>query len=237
MAKRNEDKPVAIAAPGLEVVTVPVDRLHPNPWNPNVQDDRTYQAERESIRTFGFIDPVTARSHPTKGRKLVGLDGTGWSDTDWQTIDGEHRWRAAKDEGYTDIAVISLGQLGDVAARKLTIILNETRGEADVAKLGALLADLQKEVPDVGELLTGLPFTGAELENLVGLGEVDWDQFEQSPPPPPPSENGLVAVSFEMTQAQADALPNLVLMLQREWEQTSDGAAVYEAVARACKTL
>jgi hypothetical protein len=151
----------------LKIVKVPVERIHPNPWNPNRQDDRTYQANRESIRTFGFIDPVTARPHPD-------IDG------DWQIIDGEHRFRAAQDEGMTEVDLIPL-KLDDNAAKKLTVILNEARGEADVALLGELLSSLEMELD---ELQIGLPYSSTELDHLLSLGSATWGDFEPGLPGP-----------------------------------------------------
>ncbi len=74
-----------MARKALKIQTVEVGKLHPNPWNPNRQDARTFEAERESIRNYGFIDPVTVREHPT-------ING------EFEIIDGEHRWRAATEE-------------------------------------------------------------------------------------------------------------------------------------------
>lgn len=148
----------------LERHLVGVNEVVPNPWNPNTMTDRTYEAVRESIRTYGFIDPVLGRP---KGKK-------------WQIINGEHRWRAAKDEGYEQIWLDSLGRMSDDSAKKLTIILNESTGEADIVKLSQLLADIRKGTADTAELLIGLPYTPAELDHLLSIGDVNWDDFKAS---------------------------------------------------------
>jgi hypothetical protein len=147
---------------GFKMLVVPIASIHPNPWNPNVMDDRTYQAERESIREYGFIDPILVRPHPKKK-------------DEWQIIDGEHRKKAASDEGYTDVPITPV-ELDDPAAMKLTVIFNETRGEADVAKLGQLLAQVRESLdPETFKL--GLPYTEDQLDHLTEIGRVDWDQF------------------------------------------------------------
>jgi hypothetical protein len=178
----------------LRIKRVPIGTLHPNPWNPNRMDERTYQAERESIRLYGFIDPCTVRPHPT-------LDG------EWEIIDGEHRWKAAQDEGRTDIDIIPLA-LDDAEARKLTVIFNETRGEADVALLGKLLSELQESMDD-DALGLALPYTTAELEHLLEIGKHGWDDFgdgsglDQLPLPDVRNPNALaVVLDFDSSQRE-----------------------------------
>ncbi len=150
----------------LEIIEVPIGTIHPNPWNPNRMDERTFQAERESIQIYGFIDPVTARAHPE-------VEG------EWQIIDGEQRWRAAQEEGLEVVSLIPV-ELSDEAAMKLTVILNETRGEADVALLGKLLNQL-REGGSEEELMLGLSFTTREVQQLTEIGREDWASFQFHP--------------------------------------------------------
>lgn len=151
----------------LKTAVAPVAQLHANPWNPNRMNERQYAAEKESITAFGFIDPVTVRPHP----ELAG---------EYQVIDGEHRVRAATDLGITDLPVVVL-DVNEAAAKKLTIVLNETRGRADTVDLAAVLADLQAELG--AEVLVGLPYTPAELEELLSLSAFDWDAAVNAEPP------------------------------------------------------
>ena len=73
-------------------------QCHPNDWNPNRMDGLTYAKTIESIKTFGFIDPITIRPHP---------DHPGW-----QIIDGENRWKAARDLGLDEGPAYNLGDIG-----------------------------------------------------------------------------------------------------------------------------
>lgn len=163
---------------GLTIKRLQVAAIEPNPWNPNRMSDRVYEAEKESILAFGFIDPITVRPAP---------EGDGY-----QIIDGEHRFRvlsALIEEGVppgvsddlkglvkaAEVPAIVL-DVPDTWAKKLTIILNETRGKADPLALGELLADLAQG-SDLDELRLGLPYGAQELEELVKVGEFDWDQF------------------------------------------------------------
>ena len=151
---------------GLKQTTSSPTKLHPNPWNPNKMSDHVFNAERESIGRFGFIDPITVRKHPE-------LDDA------YQIIDGEHRWRVATELKLKSIPICVI-DVSDVEAKKLTIILNETRGEADAVDLGTLLAEIQA---DDDNLMEALPYTESQLENLISLAELDIPDYEAGEEP------------------------------------------------------
>ena len=144
----------------LTTQEVAVEHLHPNPWNPNRMTARTFEAERESIGKFGFIDPVTARPHP---------DLTG----QYQIIDGEHRWRAATELGFEAVPVVVL-ELGDPEAKKLTVVLNETRGSANTVDLAVLLADVGEHDAN---LIEALPYDEAQLTNLLAIADLELPDY------------------------------------------------------------
>lgn len=145
----------------INLISVPAIKLLPNPWNPNEQTDFIFEKERNSIRTHGFIDPILVRE----------LD-----DGQFEIIDGEHRWKAAQLEGMTEIPCNNLGQVADSAAKQLTIIMNETRGEARRDKLSELLKDLASEV-GMASLYESLPYQMTEIDALVNSQPIDWDQI------------------------------------------------------------
>ncbi len=204
----------------LRVVNVPVDSIEPNPWNPNRQDERTYEAERESIREYGFIDPVTVREHPDDSKR-------------YQIIDGEHRWRAAQDEGLETIPVLSL-VLDNAAAKKLTVILNETRGSPDLALLGSLLRNIETELQDSDSFRLGLSYTEAELKRLTDPEPLPDDVVgEQAEQPAPPAVYELTLV-FD----NADRLKQFrsyVRMMSKEYGTESETDTVSAVLAKAAK--
>jgi hypothetical protein len=204
---------------------VPIDALVPNEWNPNKMDERTYEAERESIREHGFIDPCLVRTHPTQDGKH-------------EIIDGEHRWKAARDEGYVEVIIDSLGSIPDVAAKRLTIIFNETRGDADIALLGKLMASINAEA-DGEEWWSGLPYGESERNHLLELGSVDWDNFV-------PAESGggsggdappAFSVTLSFDQEQHEHWQTFVGMLGREWELEAPEEIALRAVQAQAEKL
>ena len=147
----------------VEISNVNIEDVYPNPWNPNKQNQRTEEATVESIGKFGMIDPITVREHPEEKGK-------------YQIIDGEHRQRACMNLGYKKIPVNVLSNINEEQAKKLTIIAIETRGNADNISLSELLNDLSKGM-SVDDLLIGMPYYKKELEDLINLGDVEWDRF------------------------------------------------------------
>lgn len=141
-------------------VAIAKDKLHLNPWNPNKMRDREQQALAESISEYGQILELIVRPHPNKPEH-------------YQIIDGAHRFETL---GETVFCNVIYG-LSDANAKKLTIIMNETRGEADKIELAQLLASIEEDMGD--DLITALPYTETELDELIRLAAVDWDQFDQ----------------------------------------------------------
>jgi hypothetical protein len=161
----------------LELINIKHSEIVPNDWNPNKQNERAFEAEIESITDNGFVQPVTVRKHPTMKGK-------------YQIIDGYHRWLALQkifaDKGLQTAPLKSIVttqevpcvvlDVTDAQARKLTIILNETRGRAELGELGILLESIQVDFGD--DLIRGLPYSQGQLDDLLSLAEFDWDNLE-----------------------------------------------------------
>lgn len=139
--------------------TVLVADCEPNPWNPNRMDAFTYSKVIDSLLTYGFVDPMTVRPLP-------GQTGR------WQIIDGENRWKGAQDLGLEFAPVYDVGPIDDRRAMKLTIVLNELRGQYDPREMSALLTRLLED-EDPLTLAKSLPFTDVALKGMIGLGDLD----------------------------------------------------------------
>jgi hypothetical protein len=142
-------------------IPVPTTSLEPNPWNPNQTSDRVQKAIGESLSTYGQVLEILVRPHPEKKNK-------------YQIIDGAHRYEELKDS-TENVFVNIIHGLSDADAKKLTITVNETRGNADKIELAKLLAEIQLDLGD--DLGIGLPYEPEELKELVNLASVDWDNF------------------------------------------------------------
>lgn len=148
----------------VNVIEIPVEKLRPNPWNPNRQTDFIFGKELASIQTHGFLDPITVRE----------------SDVDpgfYDIIDGEHRWRAGVQLKYEALPCNNLGKVSDPIAKQLTIIANETRGKADPGLMSVLLNDLVNDVP-FADLAASLPYTELDLKTLMSDNSSVWDSAD-----------------------------------------------------------
>jgi len=121
--------------------------------------------------------PIIVRKHPEK---------KGF----YEIVDGEHRWKALQQiaaEGKKgkanvptlienkEIPAIVLA-IDEAKAKRLTVIMNETRGRADLTSLGTLLAEL---APELGEdLIIGLPYTPEQLNEILDIAKFDWTELE-----------------------------------------------------------
>lgn len=168
-----------------DIRRVPIDDVIPNEWNPNRQTDYIFEKEKNSIQEFGFLDPILVRE----------VDGN------FEIIDGEHRWKAAKELGYSEILVNNLGEVSKSIAGQLTIILNEVKGQADRMDMAALVKSLKEEVP-VEHLLRNLPFTETDFQSLIIETNIDWDKVNASMAKGP-SENDSGNQSSEPKQPES----------------------------------
>lgn len=148
----------------LEVVYHDLSTIHPNPWNPNVQNTRTYEAEVESIKKYGFRVPMQVRSHPEKAGE-------------WQIVDGEHRWKAAQDLGYAEGPTLHVDDLSEADVKKLTLAFN-MHGDPDLVPLGKLLVELSSSFDGLDALRDALPYDARELEELLKIGQANWGDFD-----------------------------------------------------------
>lgn len=108
----------------IESKIVPIDSVRPNDWNLNEMEDSVYQFLKQNIKKRGFTDAI-----------LVTKEGT--------IIDGEHRWRAMKEVGATEIEVKVL-DLTDEEAKAETTNRSLLRGTMNQEKLALILVEITK---------------------------------------------------------------------------------------------
>lgn len=135
----------------LTVTEIPVERLTPNPWNPNRMSDEMQAKLKAYIRREGFVEPLVVRQRE---------DG-------YQILGGFHRWVIARELGYTHVPCVVV-DLDDRRAKILSVNLNEMKGQSLPNLLGNLIHDLSKELT-LGDLETQLPYSIDELKDSLEL--------------------------------------------------------------------
>lgn len=155
-------------------VEVEIDYIRPNKWNPNVQDKKMFEKEKKSILELGFLGSILCREHEVTGY--------------YEILDGEHRWKAAKELGYTKMMVENIGKIPDEEAKLLTILINNLKGKDDVFKRAKILEALNE-----GQLSL-LPFTAEEIEHEKQFVKFNFADFDNGDEPDEEKQFGKVIV-------------------------------------------
>lgn len=135
----------------IEIKWIKTELFVENPWNPNRMSRENLKKLTHEIRNKGFAAPVLAR--PFQGR--------------YQIIDGEHRWKIARDLGLVAIPCV-ITQLDDVEARIKTLQLNGLKGENEPDRLAKLLHELC-ETDAIESLAKVLPWPSFEIEQMITM--------------------------------------------------------------------
>lgn len=152
--------------------TIPIDSVIPNDWNDNVMGEDMFEHLGLTMSRFGNLQPILVwdrrKSTDYSGKMII--------------VDGEHRWRAAKDNGDTEIScviiddkyLIEIGQILHEAglldfpmpkdidddmfrsiAGSLTMLMNDIKGQPDPIKRAQTFEMVNKKltVPQMSQIL------------------------------------------------------------------------------------
>jgi ParB/RepB/Spo0J family partition protein len=108
----------------LEIQYLAADKIKPNEYNPNRQNEHEFTMLVSSIQEDGFTQPVIVAE-------------------DFTIVDGEHRWRAAMQVGLKEIPVVVV-PMDAAQARIATLRHNRARGSEDMELAVEVLRDLEK---------------------------------------------------------------------------------------------
>ncbi|WP_163555253.1 ParB/RepB/Spo0J family partition protein, partial [Klebsiella pneumoniae] len=106
----------------------------------------------------------------------------------FEILGGEHRWRAAMEQGISTVPVISVGKISDLVAKQMSLVDNERYGEDDQVALQRLIEEIQSELdyqlseiaPYDDELAATLARESAiDLEMLEALSRGDEEPIEK----------------------------------------------------------
>jgi hypothetical protein len=109
---------------------LPIDKLIPNGWNPQTQDEATFNRLVDEVKENGCLVPV----------QVVAL-----TDGNFRIIGGEHRWKACQQAGLDEVpaAVLTGKKWEDADLQKFeTVRLNAIGGKLDPEKFAKLYNEL-----------------------------------------------------------------------------------------------
>lgn len=143
----------------LVTAEVDINLLKPNTWNTNQVSLENQEKIKASLERFGMFRPVLARQTNTEKLEIVG---------------GQHRWQVAKQLGYKTIPVVNLGLLDDKSAKEIGLVDNGRYGEDDTL----MLAELLNSLGDTTDILSYMPYTNDELENIFLSSSIALDSLD-----------------------------------------------------------
>jgi len=121
--------------------------IKPNTYNPNRQDEATLELLKKSMTEDGFTQPVIVHRESR------------------QIVDGEHRWRAARALGMSQIPVVFV-EMTDEQMRIATLRHNRARGSEDIELSVEVLRDLQ-QLGAIDWAQDSLMISDSELNDLL----------------------------------------------------------------------
>lgn len=129
---------------------IKLELLEPNSFNCNVMQKEEYEALKQDMHVHGVsgIDPLLIV--PKGVYRLKEIGGEGWTEAfkvkGYIIIDGEHRWKAAKELGWKEIRCDTESIL-EADAKALCYRRNRERGTIDPFKEAALFkSELEKSM-------------------------------------------------------------------------------------------
>lgn len=145
----------------MEIRKIDVRQINPAPYNPRKDlkpGDPEYQKLKNSIVTFGYVEPIV------------------WNKQTGNLVGGHQRFKVLIEEGTKEIEV-SVVDLSLEKEKALNLALNKITGSWDNNKLAVLLDELSK-MPDFDIGLTG--FDSSEISQIFDrYGEQkDADDFD-----------------------------------------------------------
>lgn len=139
-----------------KLVIVPIESVQTNGWNPKDKDTKEFKQVVRSLELYGFRQPILVR-------EVEGLDG-------FEILDGEQRFTAATELGYTEVPVYNLGKISDTEAKAATLWMEVQVPFNEI--------DLSHLVVELNELDVALPYTEAEIEDFKHMSEFNFDNFD-----------------------------------------------------------
>ena len=147
----------------MQVHEIQIELLEPASWNSNVMEPEMLDRLRNSLDTFGLIQPLVVRK----------LDGG-----KYEIIGGSHRFRVLTETGATTAPCVIIDTDG-ASSRLLAQALNRIEGEEDPGLQSESFKKILESYRE-SDLLTLLPETPEGLRELRNLGSLSPDEYSSA---------------------------------------------------------
>lgn len=132
--------------PNINIVNVPISELNFADYNPRKWSVEATDQLKESIKKFGFVDPIIVNSADNRKNIVIG---------------GHFRLKVAKDLGYKEAPVVYVNIPDINKEKELNLRLNKNIGEWD----WDLLANFDES------FLANVGFTSENLDDIFGIDD------------------------------------------------------------------
>lgn len=139
-----------------KLIIIPIDRVKANSWNPKDKDTKEFRQVVRSLELYGFRQPILVREAE--------------NDT-FEILDGEQRYTAALELGYTDIPVYNLGVVSDTEAKAATIWMEVQVPFSEI--------DLSHLVVELDDANIALPYTEVQIADFRNMAEFNFGQYDE----------------------------------------------------------
>lgn len=146
----------------MKIEKVKLSDLNSPSWNPRYITDEDFKKLKNSLETFGYVDPIIVNKH---NMNIVG---------------GNQRYQALKKLGYKEIDVVFINEPNLDKEKALNISLNKISGDWDTEKLNVLLEEIKLSEVDV--TLTGFDDTEIKEFDENINDEISEDVEDESEP-------------------------------------------------------
>lgn len=155
-ALANAQKRVAELEKGGPSNELPVSEIVPNPWQPRrVFNESKLTELAESIREAGLVQPIVVR--PT--------------DSGYQIVAGERRWRAHKLIDRSSIKAVVV-DLSDEDMAMLALVENVVRDDLTDFEIARSIRGTEKEFPNRKRMAEALGISRSELYRYLSFAEL-----------------------------------------------------------------
>ena len=177
-----------------KILKVSIDKVEPNDYNPKKKETDEYKKVVESLKLNGLKQPIFVR-------QIEGNDN-------FVIVDGEQRYTAAKELGYTEVYVYNLGFISEEEAKALTIWM-EVQVPFEELQLAALVTEMK-------DLDFELPYTEEEIADYVAMAGFDFSTSEKEDKEE--ADDGLIELNIRMTKAQYDFVESCLKAVSKKYD-------------------
>lgn len=185
---------------------VNIGSIHINSWNPKHPNAKEYDNVKRSIEVNGFAQPI-----------LVRRDGE-----QYEIIDGQHRYLAAKELGYNEIYIYDAGEISDEEAKSMTLWM-QVQVPFDEIILAPIVVELSEN--DIE-----LPFTEKEIADFKDINTFSFDDSNDESSDMNSPEEGFKTLKIRLTESQFEVVHNSINLVSKN-ENVSEGRALELLVA------